>query len=285
VGGQYIFDEDPFLENTGLLAPRCVALTGDGQRHFFVAQDNIYLHDGNSAKPLLDKKTKRYLFNALDIGYYASSFVFINPVRREGWFCYPSLGNQLPSRALIVNYETLAVTECDVDFQAAAIGTVQTSDPGVWDSDSNSWVSDSTTWDITNRRKIVLCKPTATKFEQLDLGLTRDGVQFTGLIQRVGLSMVGRNRRSGEWIVDFETRKMCHRVWPKMSGSAVQIRLGGQDIPGGPVRWSLPQTFDPSVSKYCDISAEGATLCIEISGKNGWKLDGYKLDLVTLGKF
>jgi hypothetical protein len=44
-------------------------------------------------------------------------------------------------------------------------------------------------------------------------------------------------------------------------------------------------TFDPNTQKYCDITAEGAALAFEISGTGGWKLDGYKLDLVTLGRF
>ena len=285
VGGQFIFDEDAFLETTGLLSPRCVAVTGDGQRHFFVGQDNIYVHDGNSAKPLLDKRTRRYLFNNLDVGSYQSSFVFINPVRQEGWFCYPQTGNTLPTRALIVNYDTLAVTESDVDFQAAAMGTVQTQDTETWASVSGAWTTDTQPWHVSNRRKLVLSKPTATKFEQLDLGLTRDGTPFTGLIQRQSLGLVGRNRRTGEWITDFEQRKMCHRIWPKMSGAPVNIRLGGQDVPGGPIRWSPLTPFDPNSQKYCDITAEGAALCVEISGSNGWKLDGYRLDLVTLGRF
>jgi hypothetical protein len=285
VGGQFIFDEDAFLETTGILSPRCVAITGDGQRHFFVGQDNIYTHDGNSAKPLLDKRTRRYLFNNIDVGNFAASFVFINPVRKEGWFCYPASGASVPNRALIVNYDTLSNTECDVDFVAAAMGTVQTSDSETWATVTGVWTDDTAPWNASNRRKIVLSKPTATKFEQLDLGSTRDGVAFTGLIQRTSLGLVGRNRRTGEWITDFEVRKMCHRIWPKMSGAPVQIRLGGQAVPGGPVTWSLPQTFDPNTQKYCDITAEGAALSIEISGSNGWKLDGYKLDLVTLGRF
>jgi hypothetical protein len=285
VGGQFIFDEDAFLETTGLLSPRCVAITGDGQRHFFTGQDNIYTHDGNSAKPLLDRRTRRYLFNAIDPGSYAASFVFINPVRHEGWFCYPQLGQTAPSRAIIVNYDTLAVTECDIDFAAAAMGTVQIADTETWASVTGAWVDDTSPWDVSNRRKIVLSKPAATKFEQLDLGTTRDGVAFTGLVQRTSLGMVGRNRRTGEWIVDFETRKMCHRIWPKMSGNPVSIRLGGQEVPNGPVRWSAAQPFNPATQKYCDISAEGAALCVEISGSQGWKLDGYKLDLVTLGRF
>jgi hypothetical protein len=285
VGGQFIFDEDAFLETTGLLAPRCVAVTGDGQRHFFIGQDNIYTHDGNSAKPLLDKRTRRYLFNSIDVGNYASSFVFVNPVRREGWFCYPGNTHTVPSRALIVNYDTLATTECDVDFVAAAIGTVQTVDSETWASVGGTWADDTSPWDVSNRRKIVLSKPTTTKFEQLDLGTTRDGTAFTGLVQRTSLGLVGRNRKTGDWITDFEVRKMCHRIWPKMSGTPVQIRLGGQEVPGGPVKWSPYTAFDPNTQKYADITAEGAALCVEISGANGWKLDGYKLDLVTLGRF
>jgi hypothetical protein len=225
------------------------------------------------------------LFNSIDVGNYASSFVFVNPVRKEGWFCYPQVGQILPSRALIVNYDTFSCTETDIDFQSAAIGTVNVSDTETWATVTGDWTQDTVPWDSSQRRKIVLSKPTATRFEQLDLGTTRDGTTFTGLIQRTSLGMVGRNRRTGEWIVDFETRKMCHRIWPKMSGNPVNIRLGGQDVPNGPVRWSAAKTFDPSTQKFCDITAEGAALCVEISGANGWKLDGYKLDLITLGRF
>jgi hypothetical protein len=286
VGGQYIFTEDPFLENIGLLSPRCVQVTGDGQKHLFVGQDNIYLHDGNSARPILDKRTRRYLFNNIDVGNYTNSFVFINPYRREGWFCYPQVGSVQPDTALIINYDTGATTEANgIDFQAAATGTIQTSDPSTWATVVPTWAGESIPWSFANRRKVLLCKPIATKLEELDLGTTRDGTTFTGLIQRTSLGLVGRNRQSGQWITDFEVRKAVHRIWPKMSGTPVRIRLGGQDIPGGPVKWSPYATFDPNSQKWADITAEGAALCVEISGDNGWKLDGYKLDMVTLGRF
>ena len=285
VGGQFIFDEDAFLETIGLLTTRCVAVTGDGQRHFFVGQDNLYTHDGNAAKPLLDVRTRRYLFNNIDPGNFGSSFVFVNSTRREGWFCYPTIGVVQPNRALIVNYDTLATTESDVDWQAAAIGTIQQTASGTWDSDPNTWQSETTPWNISNRRKILLSKPTTVRLEQFDLGVTRDGTAFTGLIQRTSLGVVGRNRRTGDWITDFETRKTVHRIWPKMSGAPVQIRLGGQDVPGGAVIWSPYASFDPRVQKWADLTAEGAALCVEISGSGGWKLDGYKLDLVTAGRF
>lgn len=284
IGGQFIFDEDAFLETIGLLAPRCVKVTGDGQRHIFVSQDNIYTHDGNTATPLLNKRTRRYLFNQIDVGNYPQSFVFVNSVRDEAWFCYPQHGSTIPNRALIVNYNTGASTESDVDFVDAEIGTVQTSDNSTWSSSSLQWGQDIDPWSVSNRRKIVLLKPVDPTFLQLDSTTQRDGNTFTGLIQRTSLGVIGR-KRTGEWIEDFEVRKLVTRIWPKMSGGPVNIRLGGQDVPNGPITWSPLTPFDPSTSKYCDIVAEGAAISLEISGAVDWQLDGYKLDMVTQGRF
>jgi hypothetical protein len=284
VGGRFIFDEDSIFENIGLLCARCVAVTGDGQKHFFVSNDNAYLHDGNKATPLWDEKVKRYVFNQLDVANYKNSFVGINAVRDEAWFCYPQAGSTLATRGIITNYRTGAITETDIDFQSMMVGTLQSSDTETWAAAVGTWDTDSSPWSVSNRRKMLLCKPSATKFLQLDLGTQRDSSDFTGLVQRTSLGVVGRDRK-GNWIEDFEVRKLVTRIWPKMSGGPVNIRLGGQDVPNGIVRWSDTKTFDPATQKYCDIVAEGAAICVEISGAVEWQLDGYKLDMITLGRF
>lgn len=284
VGGRFIFDEDAIFENIGLLTTRCVAVTGDGQKHFFVSNDNAYLHDGNRATPLWDEKMKRYVFNQLDVSNYKASFVFVNSVRDEAWFCYPETGQSVPNRGVITNYKTGATTETDIDFVWASIGTLQSADTETWATASGTWATDSSPWSMSNRRKLLLSKPSATKFLQLDLGTQRDSTDFTGYVQRTSLGVIGRDRK-GNWIEDFEVRKLVTRVWPKMTGGPVSIRLGGQDVPNGAVRWSAAVTFNPATQKYVDIVAEGAAICIEFSGTTDWQLDGYKLDMVTLGKF
>lgn len=284
IGGRFIFDEDAFLERAGILCARCVAITGDGQRHIVVSQDDMYIHDGNKAIPLLSKRFKRYLFNQLDVAAYPLSFVFVNPVRDEAWFCYPANGSTVVNRGLIINYNSGAITETDVDFVDAVMGVIQTSDTETWAAAVGTWDTDTNPWSTNIRRKLVTLKPTVPRFLQLDSGAQRDLVNFTGTLQRTALGVVGR-KRTGEWIEDFERRKLVHRVWPKMTGGPVNIRLGGQDVPNGAVRWSNPVSFDPSTQKYCDVQAEGAAISIEISGAVDWQLDGYKLDMVVLGKF
>lgn len=285
IGGRFIFDAKAFLETQGLLAQRCVCnVPGRVEAHFFVTQDDILLHDGNQPVPFLTKKFKRYLFNQLDVSNYRQSFVFTVGERNEAWFCYPTSGSTVANRALILNYRTGQCTEAEVDFQATMVGTISSSDSDTWASTSGTWDTDSSPWSSNLRRKLVLCKPTATKFEQMDSGTTRDGTTFTGTVQRTALGIIGRNRK-GEWIEDFQQRKYVRRLWPKISGGAVNIRLGGQEIPDGPVTWSAAQSFDYSTQKWLDIEAQGAAIAIEFSGATPWQLQGYKMEMELLGNF
>jgi hypothetical protein len=285
VGGRFIFDEKSFLETVGVLGPRCVCnVPGKKEQHFVVAQDDIYLHDGNQPTPLLEKRFKRTLYQNIDVANYRTSFVFVVGERNEAWFCYPASGASVPNRALIINYQNGRCTEADVDFQNAMVGTVETSSGDTWATTTGTWDTDSDPWSTSNRRKVVLCKPTATKFELLDSGETRDGTPFTGTVQRTGLSVVGR-KRNGEWIEDFKQRKLVRRVWPKINGGTVNIRIGGAETPDGTITWTTPVSFNPDTDKWVDLVTQGSTLAIEFSGATNWKLEGYKLEMELLGNF
>lgn len=285
IGGRFVFDDKTFLETMGLLSTRCVCnIPGRIEQHFFVTQDDICVHDGNQPTPLLSKKFKRYLFNQLDVSNFRQSFVFPVGERNEAWFCYPSSGSTVANRALVINYRTGQCTETDIDFQAAQVGTISTANADTWASASGTWDSDPDPWSTNYRRRLVLCKPTATKFELMDAGTTRDGTTFTGTVQRTALGIIGK-KRTGEWIEDFQQRKYVRRLWPKMSGGAVSIRLGGQELPDGAVTWSTAVSFDPSTDKWCDITAQGAAIAIEISGATAWTLHGYKMEMELLGNF
>jgi hypothetical protein len=105
VGGQFVFNFDTFLETSGILGPRCVCLTGDGQNHVVATQDDIIVHNGNTANSILTNRYKKYLANAIDTNNFRNSFIFANPFRDEVIFCYPEAGFLNPNRALIWNYK------------------------------------------------------------------------------------------------------------------------------------------------------------------------------------
>jgi hypothetical protein len=289
IAGQSIFQFSSFIENNGALAPRCIGVTGDGQRHFLATQDNLAYHNGNILVPLLSKRMRRELFNNIDPQNYMNSFVFCNPLLDEMWFCYPEQGAVQPNRAIIWNYghggEKGVISEADVLFRNADLGSLQSSGLGLWSEMSQQWAEMTESWNISNRRKIILVDTDNAKFQQMDSGSTHDGVPFRSTISRDALAVVGR-QRTGEPIVDVTERKYVPRVWPKITGAPVEVRIGFRDLEDATITWETSVEFDPSQHRYVDFDGSGVFFSWEItSDGEHWRLDGMVFDLHLVGGF
>lgn len=291
IGGRFIFDFKALFETSGILAPRCVAITGDGTRQVVVTQDDMIWHNGNRVVSILDQRQRKALFDELDDLYSGTSFLFSNPLKREMWFCYPTTGQTQPNKALIWNYaeggDKGSISFADgITFRHVASGTVELEDTDTWDAGVDTWDDDTGPWSQFTRRRTIAAGTDASKFYLLDSGLTRDGTTFVQTLQREGLAILGR-KRNGEWIVDHETRKLFQRLWPKVKNSPVTIRLGSQEVVGGPITWGTGVLFDPTLSRTADNDpVSGAALALEFSNvSKSWGLDGYKAMIAPLGKF
>lgn len=291
IGGRFIFDFKPFLTTSGILAPRCVALTGDGKRQCVVTQDDMIWHNGNQAVSVLDDRQRTRLFNEMDTLNFNNSFLFCNRLASEMWFCYPTQGNTNPNKALIWNYkeggERGVISYADgITFRNAAIGDIEGDSDELWSTGVDEWEEDTGPWSEFSRRRLVTVGTDASKFYNMDRGATRDGVSFTQTLQREALSVIGR-KRNGQWIEDHQNRKLLRRLWPKIAGSAVNIRLGSQELVDGPVSWSSALSFDPSLARAADNDpVSGAAIALEFSAvSKAWRLDGYRMDLSILGQF
>jgi hypothetical protein len=310
VGGQSIFDfgQSSWITTAGLLGPRCVCLTGDGTKHVLATQDDIIWHNGSNVQSILNKRQRRRLQNELDSEHFRNSFIFANPFNNEVWFCYPASGFEQPNRALIMNYRAaggndFTVTEADgVTFRNAAVGTVESFNPEVWNNASvppgvdvpgppggvdgpDTWNDDTGPWSQLERRRVILQSPDNNKFYKMDSGSTRDGTIFSKTLQRVGLAMIGK-KQNGDPIVDHQKMKMLKRLWPKISGGPVDIRFNAQQVVNGMVTWGASANFNPVSQVYIDPGPEtGRAVGFEISSQNAWKLDGYKVDVEPLGEY
>lgn len=285
IGGRFIFSFDTFLETVGCLATRCVAATGDGLWHVVVTQNDIIRHNGVTVKSILTDRMRKEVFTEIDSTNYATSFLFCHTAFNEMWFCYPSQGASNPDTAVVWNYITDTLSKVDgITFRAAELGEIEGGIDSDWDSDDEAWDDDVTVWAEVSRHKIVVADPTATKLYVLDEGATRDGTEFTGTLQREGLALLGR-KRNREWIVDFNSKKMVRRVWPKVQG-AVDVSVGGQDLVDGPITWRTAVAFDPTVGVTCDfLPITARALAIEFSKAGAWRIDGYGYEVMKLGNF
>lgn len=286
VGGTFLYDFKTFLETAGILAPRCVTITGDGSKHVFASQDDIMIHDGNSYQSVIANRYKKYLYNTIDTVNYLNSFMFVNPFRDEIIFCWPEAGRVNPNRAIMWNYKLGKdgpITEADVDYRNAAIGTAETSSGTQWDDPpASTWDSETEPWSILTRRKVIVCGTDASKFYAFDSGLTNDGVAFEANMQRESIALVGR-KRTGEWIVDWQKRKLMRRLWVRATGGPIQVRVGFQEQENGTTSWTVAQTFNPASQHYLDVFGSGRAVGIEFAATIPFKVLSYKLEGELIG--
>lgn len=291
IGGRDIFDWKALYETSGILAPRCVAITGDGSRQFVVTQDDAIYHKGGEPVSVLDKRQRASLFGEMDTGNYINSFLLQVPLRNEMWFCYPTTGNTQPNKAMIWNYreggERGVISFADgVTFRNGAVGSIEGISDELWSDGTDGWDEDTGSWSEFSRRRVVCVSPDSNKFFNFDKGNTRDGVAYQSTLQRTSLGLIGK-KRNGDPIVDFQKRKLLQRIWPKVQGGPVNIRLATQEVVDGPVTWGSIAEFDPTVTRAADNDpVAGAAIGFEISQSGRfWRVDGYKLQIEQLGMF
>ena len=287
IGGRAIFDFDPFLETSGALAQRCVTITGDGVWHVVMTQDDIIKHNGREVSSIVDKRLRRAIFNELDTANFRNAFLFTHPLKKEVWICYPTNGNTLPDKAVVWNYGEPNGPLSEIDgltFVNASAGIVETASGTTWDATVGTWDAQVGPWNFATRRRVVLSSPGNTKFYRLDSGNSKDTTVFAGTLQREGLTVLGRDN-SGEPVVDFHRAKQLNRVWLKMSGGPVNVRIGSQELVDGVVTWSTAQVFDPVTDLFVDEVASGLAVALEITGDVPFELEGTMLEIFALGKF
>ena len=287
VGGRAVFSILPLYETTGILAPRCAVVTGDGKNQVVVTQDDFIIHNGGQPASILEKKLRREIFGKIDTANYENCFLYVDPASNEVVWAYPESGMTQPNKGVVFNYKSGAVTEIDgITYRNAATGRIEAISEELWSDGTDTWDDDTGSWNTQERRRTVLISPANTKFYKLNDGLLRDGSTFLGTLQRTGLSILGR-KRTGRWIVDHQIRKMVDRIWPKIKNGSAQLRFGFQQLVDGPVTWSAPVSFDPTTQVFCDPDPplEGRAVAIEFVCAGDFRLDGYKLNVTPLAEF
>lgn len=287
IGGRAVFSFDPVFTTMGILAQRCVSISPTGTFHFLATQDDLVIHTGQGEpKSALEKKLRKEIFANIDTTNYINSFCYTDPEYGELHFCYPESGQTQPNREVVVNAKTGAVTEGDVAFRNVAVGVIEEATDTVWDAATQSWDSYTGTWTTAQRRRVVVCDPANNKFFQLNKGLLRNGASFDATVQRVGLSILGKDQK-GNPIVDHEVMKFVDRIWPKVRGGPIKIRIGFQQKVDGPVSWKPYKDFNPATKMTIDSTGVGRAVAVEFFSDTPveWALDGYKVSVKPVGQF
>jgi hypothetical protein len=124
-------------------------------------------------------------------------------------------------------------------------------------------------------------------FFQGDVGGTFDREPVEVILERIGLTLLGRDRQ-GNWKVDPSKIKFIGGVWPVMRGlpgTQVRLYVGSQEHTEDPIEWEGPYLCTIGETNFVDFTVSGryVGLRFESSGQEPWELISYDLELTTVG--
>lgn len=296
IGGTQIMGTNQVAQVSGLLAHRCVCqLTLPAQKtevHFLHNGLDLGVFDGQGFESVINNKVRAQLAADIDPTTFRLSYVVDDPANNEAMFVYPAVGATMPNRALVWNYQDNIPYFRDFVGVHAAKGVVEGADTTTWDADTFTWDSESfAQWQEAQRKKVVIADQAGTKLYRLGGLNTKNGVSFSASLKRRGLAVVDQDRQ-GNLVTDTNTRKLVTRIWPKITGAPLNIRIGGEEYPHdnsdeSGLYWLPYQSFDPAGGfAYVDFIINTRLIALEYQSDADqiWKLEGYGIDVQAVSE-
>jgi hypothetical protein len=276
-GGQSVFAFRK-LFSTGLINRNCVA-EFDGM-HLAVTRSDVIIHDGNTPVSVLDKQTRRFLFDDIDEDGQSKIFVVKHPYFNEIFICYPALGSSVCDKAMIWNYRDKTVSFRSLpNANHAAFGRVNVSIGEAWDDDSDTWDNDFTSWqkgDFIPGQASVVMASNDSKLFLLDSTPYYDGEAASAYLERRGL-----------YFGQPDLVKLVRGIRPRIKGQiggTVKIKVGYSDDPyDEPNYTEMTHTIGSTIANDCLVSGRYIAVRFESDTATNWRLDGYQVDIKPAG--
>jgi len=276
IGMPDVFSFRQVFSQVGLLTENCVVPFGS--QHLVLTDSDLVLHDGNSAKSIADRRTRRWLFNRINSNRFKRAFVSADYRNREAWICFPESGYDWPNLALVWSWaeDTFHVLELGGAKTYGAHGII----PGTsvtYDSDSGTFDGASGTFDEETynafMQRILILSASDKKAYQTDTGEDFAGNVMTAYAERTGMSLTK----------DLQGLKRVKRLFPKLvgtTGDVLSFYVGARSVLNGTTSWSGPYRFTVGTDYKidCRVSARVIDLKFEYTGSNTFRLHGMGIE-------
>lgn len=280
-GGPFIFRFSKVLGSSGALNRNCIVEV-DGV-HVVLTNQDVIVHDGQTATSVMDKQTRRFLFQQIDQTARDKCFVFKNTFFNEVFICFPSLGSSVCDRAMVWNYKDRTVTFRDIpSLNHANFGPVDESTATLWSQDADAWASDLSVWnggDLVPSTARVVMASSGGKLYLLDASAYFDGVAPSSSLERRGHTF-GKP----------ESIKTIRGIRPRVkgeNGSTVLIDVGASDDPNADPTYvtTMSHTIGSTVVNDCLVAGRYIGIRVRSGTAAQWRLESFDVDVVESGMY
>jgi len=287
IGAPLVFAFREIFNDDGIINRGAVA--GFFGQHLVVGQNDIYVHDGNNKRSIVDKRVRRQFF--AELRDTRSVFCQSIPDRSEVWICYAdddSSDSQTANRALVYNWAQDAFTFIDLPNIRALTLADKMDTSGDWDNSPVTWAQSSDYWSnasITTAGqniKLFGAGYLDDKVYQHNDTYGADGSALDAFIEASKLDLDAITGGS------TATIKQINQILPQIEGSgAVTIRVGVSDSPQQGVQWIAERSYNIESDHKIDVRASGRYLALRFqsaSSENWWKVTGLDIDIREVAK-
>lgn len=303
VGGAFIFDTRR-LWPWGCLNQDCVVQIEN--QHFVVANEAVFLHDGNTNKRIAAGRVERQLF--AEITDLSKVRVASSLSTNEVLIYYPKDGSAYANRACVWNWLTdtwsfrdLPTVACITEGHQPTSGLLRFDSPEVATLavDDAPWTIDELGATDPRRRLFMLTTESDPVFDVTGnaAAILEDNAQFLNATRAGTAGYYAYIERTGldlENVGSPAARSVFVRgIYPQIRGSGVvQMQLGSSQSPNGNYQWSPVQSFDlDSGSAYkIDARFTGRYLGYRVGEWEGtptevnWELTAFEVDVQDGGR-
>lgn len=248
------FGFDRLPEYVRIINRNCIGVGDEFQ--VIASRDDVQVFDGNVFRSVLNKRWREAYQSKMNAERILTTFVAMLSKEKEAWVCCPSSDSQFPNFAVVWNYERDTISLTDLPL-------VKDMDQGIIIPESEDFFDSVTPADLTFDQDTLRFDEGAfqtsldfmigthgTSISIFGEATTDDGTPRLCLAERTGLLIPdGQLGYSSA-----ERRTRVREVRPYLQATApVEVQIGCQDSPGGPITWAPAQTFDPAVDEHLNF--------------------------------
>ena len=273
-GGQSIFGFRQLFSDSGILGRHCVK--DFNNKHFVVAEDDVFVHDGQTKQSIIDSQMRDELFSSMHPDYKTRTFVAVNREKNEMWVNFVSNTNNtnaFADTAFVYNFRNNSWSRRDLPFVSyIAWGIVEYVSTTNW-SEAGDWDTDSEAWNSPLKPSLLLASPSATKIYVL--GSTQNaGVSFRAFVEKDNMNL------------DHPGTKSIQKLVPRISGTgSVDFYVGSEMSPHQGTTWKGPYTFTSGTHSEIPVRTTGnyVGVRIESTDDNTWALANLEIHWTPSG--
>ena len=277
-GDEFVWRRRELSSSSGLLSRNSIAEVKGV--HFLLSEGDIIRNDGNKIESIIHNRIASDFSSSIDQTNFDKSYVIRNNEQKEVWFCIPESGATFPNLAFIYNWrdDSWAIRELTPTGIVYSATGSQSIAVETWDGFVGNWDDAIAKWGSTavsplNETLVSLDRDNETLYLVDTSTVPDNDFQFT--IERTDFPLLG----------DKQVTTIT-RVYPHIeSESPVNIEIGSQQFPGGPITYKSAVVFNPSTDRKIDIRTTGELHCWRITalGKAAISMSGMTIEFVRAG--